>query len=48
MKIIIVGASGRIGREVDKALSNNHDIVRVGIRRFQKREEFWVFPNRQL
>ena len=30
MKIIIVGASGRIGREVDKALSNGHDIVRVG------------------
>ncbi|MFC1826553.1 short chain dehydrogenase [Thermodesulfobacteriota bacterium] len=32
MKIIIVGASGRIGREVDKALSNSHDIVRVGAR----------------
>ena len=32
MKIIIVGASGRIGKEVDKALSNNHDIVRVGVR----------------
>jgi NAD(P)-dependent dehydrogenase (short-subunit alcohol dehydrogenase family) len=32
MKIIIVGASGRIGREVDKALSNGHDIVRVGAR----------------
>ena len=30
MKIIIVGASGRIGREIDKALSNSHDIVRVG------------------
>jgi NAD(P)-dependent dehydrogenase (short-subunit alcohol dehydrogenase family) len=30
MKIIIVGASGRIGREVDKALSSSHDIVRVG------------------
>jgi NAD(P)-dependent dehydrogenase (short-subunit alcohol dehydrogenase family) len=30
MKIIIVGASGRIGKEVDKALSNDHDIVRVG------------------
>jgi len=30
MKIIIVGASGRIGREVDKALSSNHDIIRVG------------------
>jgi uncharacterized protein YbjT (DUF2867 family) len=32
MKIIIVGASGRIGKEVDKALSNSHDIVRVGAR----------------
>ena len=32
MKIIIVGASGRIGKEVDKALSVNHDIVRVGYR----------------
>lgn len=32
MKIIIVGASGRIGKEVDKALSDSHDIVRVGIR----------------
>ena len=32
MKIIIVGASGRIGNEVDKALSNSHDIVRVGAR----------------
>ena len=32
MKIIIVGASGRIGKEVDKALSGSHDIVRVGVR----------------
>jgi NAD(P)-dependent dehydrogenase (short-subunit alcohol dehydrogenase family) len=32
MKIIIIGASGRIGKEVDKALSVNHDIVRVGYR----------------
>jgi len=30
MKIIIVGASGRIGKEVDKAFSGNHDIIRVG------------------
>jgi NAD(P)-dependent dehydrogenase (short-subunit alcohol dehydrogenase family) len=30
MKIIIVGASGRIGREVDKALVTQHEIVRVG------------------
>jgi NAD(P)-dependent dehydrogenase (short-subunit alcohol dehydrogenase family) len=32
MKIIIVGASGRIGKEVDKALSDSHEIVRVGLR----------------
>jgi NAD(P)-dependent dehydrogenase (short-subunit alcohol dehydrogenase family) len=32
MKIIIVGASGRIGREVDKALSDSHEIIRVGMR----------------
>ena len=32
MKIIIVGASGRIGTEVDKALSGRHDIVSVGAR----------------
>ncbi|MDX2497183.1 MAG: short chain dehydrogenase [Desulfobacterales bacterium] len=32
MKIIIVGASGRIGKEVDKALSVSHDIIRVGSR----------------
>jgi dihydrodipicolinate reductase len=33
MKIIIVGAFGRIGKEVDKALTDNHEIVRVGVRR---------------
>lgn len=32
MKIIIIGASGRIGREVDKALSDTHEIIRVGVR----------------
>jgi NAD(P)-dependent dehydrogenase (short-subunit alcohol dehydrogenase family) len=32
MKIIIVGASGRLGKEVDKALSDSHEIVRVGVR----------------
>lgn len=32
MRIIIVGASGRIGTEVDKALSGSHDIVRIGVR----------------
>ena len=30
MKIILAGASGRIGKHVDKALSGNHEIVRVG------------------
>jgi len=30
MKIIIIGASGRIGKEVEKALTNRHEIVRVG------------------
>ena len=30
MKIIIVGASGRIGKEVDKALAGSHEIIRVG------------------
>lgn len=32
MKIIIVGASGRIGKAVDKALSDSHEIIRVGVR----------------
>lgn len=32
MKIIIVGASGTMGKEVNKALSVRHDIVRVGSR----------------
>lgn len=32
MKIIIVGASGKVGKEVDKALSGSHEIVRVGVR----------------
>lgn len=32
MKIIIVGASGRIGKEVDKALTDRHETIRVGIR----------------
>jgi putative NADH-flavin reductase len=30
VKIIIVGASGRIGSKVDEALSDRHEIVRVG------------------
>jgi len=30
MTIIIVGASGRIGKEIDKALSASHEIIRVG------------------
>jgi NAD(P)-dependent dehydrogenase (short-subunit alcohol dehydrogenase family) len=32
MNVIIVGASGRIGKEVDKALSDSHEIIRVGVR----------------
>jgi NAD(P)-dependent dehydrogenase (short-subunit alcohol dehydrogenase family) len=32
MKIIIVGASGNIGKEVDRALSGSHEIIRVGRR----------------
>ncbi len=32
MKILIVGASGRMGKEVDRALSGNHIIIRVGAR----------------
>ena len=32
MKIIIVGASGKIGKEVDRALSDSHEIIRVGRR----------------
>jgi len=32
MKIIIVGSSGRIGKKVDKALSDSHEIIRVGVR----------------
>ena len=31
MKVILVGASGRIGREIDKLLSGKHTIVRVGV-----------------
>lgn len=30
MKVLIVGASGKIGREIDKALSADFEIVRVG------------------
>ena len=31
MKVILVGASGRIGREIDKLFSGEHTIVRVGV-----------------
>ncbi len=31
MKVILVGASGKIGRGVDKAVSANHEVVRVGL-----------------
>ncbi len=30
MKVIIVGASGTIGREIGKAVSSSHEVVRVG------------------
>ncbi len=30
MKIIVIGASGLIGREIVTALESNHDIIRVG------------------
>ena len=30
MRVIIVGASGKIGREVDRAVSAGHEVVRVG------------------
>ncbi len=32
MKVIIVGASGRIGSKVTDALSNGHELIRVGAR----------------
>jgi len=32
MKIIIIGASGRIGSQIAKALSPQHDVLRVGSR----------------
>ena len=31
MKVIIVGASGKIGSGVDRAVSANHEVVRVGL-----------------
>ena len=30
MKIILLGASGIIGREIDRGLSQKHEIVRAG------------------
>ena len=32
MKIIFVGASGRIGSKITEALSQKHELVRVGAR----------------
>ncbi len=32
MKVIIVGASGRIGSKITEALSKEHEIIRVGAR----------------
>ena len=31
MRIIIVGASGKIGREIDRAVSDRHEVIRVGV-----------------
>lgn len=31
MKIILIGASGKIGREINNALASDHEIVRVGV-----------------
>ena len=31
MKVILVGASGKIGRGVDRAISANHEVIRVGL-----------------
>ncbi len=30
MKVILLGASGIIGKEIDKALSTNHEVIRAG------------------
>jgi NAD(P)-dependent dehydrogenase (short-subunit alcohol dehydrogenase family) len=30
MRIVIVGASGKIGSEIDKALSGTHEVIRIG------------------
>ena len=30
MKIIVIGASGTIGRAVSEELSQRHDVIRVG------------------
>lgn len=30
MKVILVGASGRIGKEIDRLLSAEHEVIRVG------------------
>lgn len=31
MRVIIVGASGKIGREIDRAVSDRHEVIRVGV-----------------
>ena len=33
MKVIVIGATGKIGREVAEALSADHEVVRVGVTR---------------
>ena len=49
MKVVIVGASGKIGREVDRALSSGNEIVRVGadsqFKKFDELDEVSVSLN---
>ena len=44
MKIIVIGASGTIGRAVSEELSQRHDVIRVGRTRGDYR---WISPRRR-
>jgi uncharacterized protein YbjT (DUF2867 family) len=33
MKIVLIGATGTIGREISKALQQEHELVKVGSRK---------------
>jgi nucleoside-diphosphate-sugar epimerase len=44
MKIIVIGASGTIGRAVSEELSQRHDVIRVGRTREIIR---WISPRRR-